>query len=46
MDVKHTFLHGDLKKEIYMEQPPVYVHNNSSLFDRLKKYLYGLTQTP
>ena len=21
MDVKTTFLHGDLKKEIYMEQP-------------------------
>ena len=25
MDVKYTFLHGDLHEEIYMEQPPEYV---------------------
>jgi hypothetical protein len=46
MDVKSTFLHGDLKEEIYMEQPPSYVQNDSSLVCRLKKSLYGLKQAP
>ena len=31
MDVKSTFLHGDLHAEIYMEQPPGFIHNDSSL---------------
>jgi hypothetical protein len=46
MDVKSTFLHGDLQEEIYMEQPPGYVQNDSSLLCRLKKSLYGLKQAP
>ena len=46
MDVKFTFLHGDLQEKIYMEQPPGYVQNNSSLFCHLKKSLYGLKQAP
>ena len=41
MDVKYTFLHGDSHEEIYMEQPPGYVQNNSSLVCLLKKSLYG-----
>ena len=40
MDVKTAFLHGDLHEEIYMEQPPGYVQNNSSLVCLLKKSLY------
>jgi hypothetical protein len=46
MDVKYTFLHGDLQEEIYMEQPPGYVQSDSSLVCCLKKSLYGLKQTP
>ena len=44
MDAKYAFLHGDLKEEIYMEQPPRYVQDNSSLICLLKKSLYGLKQ--
>jgi hypothetical protein len=46
MDVKYTFLHRDLQEEIYMEQPPGYVQNDSSLVFHLKKSLYGLKQAP
>ena len=45
MDVKNSFLHGDLKEDIYVEQPQGYVHN-SSLVCKLKKSLYGLKQAP
>jgi hypothetical protein len=46
MDVKSTFLHGDLQEEIYMEQPLGYVQNDSSLVCHLKKSLYGLKKAP
>jgi hypothetical protein len=46
MDVKSPFLHRYLQEEIYMEQPPVYVHNDSGLVCRFKKSLYGLKQAP
>ena len=46
MDVKSVFLYGDLQEEIYMEQRPGYVQNNSSLVFLLKKSLYGLKQAP
>jgi hypothetical protein len=46
MGVKSAFLHSDLKEEIYMEQPPGYVQNDSSLVCHLKKSLYGLKQAP
>eukprot|EP00253_Pinus_taeda_P014148 PITA_14148 len=46
MDVKSTFLHGDLHKEIYMEQPIGFIQTDSSLVCQLKKSLYGLRQAP
>eukprot|EP00253_Pinus_taeda_P031102 PITA_31102 len=46
MDVKSTFLRGDLYEEIYMEQPTGVIQIDSSLVCQLKKSLYGLKQTP
>jgi hypothetical protein len=46
MDVKSSFLHGDLQEEIYMEKLPSYIHNDSILVCRLKKSLYGLKKDP
>jgi hypothetical protein len=47
MDVKTTFLHGDLEEEIYMSQPEHYiVKGKESWVCRLKKSLYGLKQSP
>jgi hypothetical protein len=46
LDVKSSFLHGDLQEEIYMEQSLGYVQNFSSLVFHLNKYLYGLKQAP
>eukprot|EP00253_Pinus_taeda_P010620 PITA_10620 len=45
MDVKNSFLHGDLSEEIYMEQPHGFIQD-SSLVCRLKKSLNGLKQAP
>jgi hypothetical protein len=45
MDVKNGFFHGDLQKEVYMEQPPGYVDQTyPNLVCRLKKALYNLKQ--
>eukprot|EP00253_Pinus_taeda_P028327 PITA_28327 len=46
MDVKSTFLHGDLNEEIYMEQPTGFIQTDPNLVCRLKKSLYGLKQPP
>jgi hypothetical protein len=43
MDVKTTFLHGDLEEEIYMKQLEGFVvKGKKELVCKLKKSLYGL----
>ena len=45
MDVKSTFLNGELEEEVYMEQPQGYeVPGQEDKIYRLKKELYGLKQ--
>ena len=47
MDVKTTFLNGELKEEVYIEQPEGFVaHNKETHVCRLMKALYGLKQAP
>ena len=43
MDVKTTFLHGDLDEEIYMKQPEGFtVKDKKELICKLNKSLYGI----
>ncbi|RDX80024.1 hypothetical protein CR513_39480, partial [Mucuna pruriens] len=45
MDVKTTFLHGDLEEEIYMKQPDGFqISGKEDYVCRLRKSLYGLKQ--
>nr|GEV16929.1 retrovirus-related Pol polyprotein from transposon TNT 1-94 [Tanacetum cinerariifolium] len=44
LDVKATFLHGNLEEVIYIGQPPGYEQGNKVCL--LKKSLYGLKQSP
>nr|GFA51734.1 retrovirus-related Pol polyprotein from transposon TNT 1-94 [Tanacetum cinerariifolium] len=47
MDVKTTFLNGELKEEVYVSQPEGFVDpNHPTHVYRLKKALYGLKQDP
>ena len=46
MDGKSAFLHGDLHEEIYIEQTPGFIQNDSSLVFRLKNSHYSLKQDP
>jgi len=45
LDVKTTFLHGNLKKTIYMNQPEGFEEGEDKVC-LLKKSLYGLKQSP
>ena len=44
-DIKTAFLYGDLKEEIYMNQPPGFEDGTDRVL-LLKKGLYGLKQAP
>jgi hypothetical protein len=47
MDVKTTFLNGELYEEIYMEQPARFVENGQEgMVCKLLKSLYDLKQAP
>ena len=45
MDVKNSFLNGDLAEEVYMHPPPGYEHPPHKVC-RLRRALYGLKQAP
>ncbi|GLJ26668.1 hypothetical protein SUGI_0518970 [Cryptomeria japonica] len=47
MDVKSTFLNGDLEEKVYIEQPDGFsLSDDGDMVCRLKKTLYGLKQAP
>ena len=47
MDVKTSFLNGDLNEEIYMDQPERFISlGQEKKVCRLVKSLYGLKQAP
>jgi hypothetical protein len=47
MNVKSVFLNGDLKKEVYVHQPPGFaIPGKEGKVLRLRKTLYGLRQVP
>ena len=45
MDVKSTFMNGELEEEVYIEQPQGFqLSENADYVCKLKKALYGLKQ--
>ncbi|KAL8146620.1 hypothetical protein AgCh_004375 [Apium graveolens] len=47
MDIKSAFLNGYLKEEVYVKQPPGFIHEKyPNYVYKLKKSVYGLRQSP
>jgi hypothetical protein len=47
MDVKTTFLNGEIKEEVYVEKPLGFeTYDRETHVCELKKVLYGLKHTP
>ena len=47
MDLKSTFLNGELKEKVYIEQPKGFpLMTKKDMVCKLKKALYGLKKAP
>lgn len=46
MDVKTAFLNGQLREELYMQQPPSLEGSDPNMVCKLQKAIYGLKQAP
>ena len=44
MDIKTTFLNGELEKEVYMIQPEGFTSTDESKVCKLNRFIYGLKQ--
>ena len=44
MDVKTTFLNGNLTEEVYMTQPEGFISRSGNKVCKLQRFIYGLKQ--